>query len=57
MKNDRVVRDQQRSDAEDLKLIRKMKQYADEGYDVELRKAPGGGYKTLKVKKELITAE
>ena len=42
------------SDAEDLKLIREMKKYADDGYDVEFRKASGGGYKTLKVKKELI---
>ena len=57
MNDEKVVRDQRQSDAEDLKLIRKMKKYADDGYDVELRKAPGGGYKTLKVKKELITAD
>lgn len=42
---------------DDLKLIRKMKKYADDGYDVELRKSSAGGYKVLKVKKELITAD
>ena len=47
----------ERSDVEDLRLIRKMKKYADDGYDVELRKAPGGGYKTLKYKKELISTD
>lgn len=45
------------SDKDDLKLIREMKRYADDGYDVEFRKAPGGGYKTLKVKKQLIMAD
>ena len=44
-------------DWEDLRLIRKMKKYADQGYDVELSKALGGGYKTLKYKKELISVD
>ena len=44
-------------DEEDLKLIRKIKKYADEGYDVEFRRAKGGGYKTLKIKKELVTVD
>lgn len=46
-----------REDEEDLKLIRKMKKYADDGYDVELRRAPGGGYKAMKCKKETILVE
>ena len=58
MKTDpNAVSNSQKADEEDLKLIRKMKMYADKGYDVELRKAPGGGYKTLKYKKELFAAE
>ena len=44
-------------DEADLRLIRQIKRYADEGYDVELRKAPGGGYKILRVKKELLKAD
>ena len=56
MNNQNKAEDRKR-DLEDLRLIRKMKMYADQGYDVELRKAPGGGYKTLKIKKELITAD
>lgn len=44
-------------DDEDLRLIRKMKHLADEGYDVEFRRAPGGGYKALRVDKQLITAD
>ncbi len=45
------------SKEKDLKLIRKMKKYADDGYDVELRKSSCGGYKVLKVKKEIISAD
>ena len=45
------------SDEEDLKLIRRMKQYADEGFDVELRKDRGGGYKVFQVKKKIIKAD
>ena len=44
-------------DEADLRLIRLMKRYADEGYDVELRKAPRGGYKALRVKKEILKAD
>jgi hypothetical protein len=44
-------------DIEDLKLIRKMKQLADKGFDVELRKDKKGGYKAMKVNKTIITAE
>ncbi len=44
-------------DEADLRLIRQIKRYADEGYDVELRKAPGGGYKILRVKKEILKAD
>lgn len=57
MKKDKDARDHIHSEVEDLKLIRKMKRYADAGYDVEFRKAPGGGYKMLKVKKEIIMAD
>ena len=56
MENKRVRTDREK-DIADLNLIRKMMRYADQGDDVELRKAPGGGYKVLRVKKELITAE
>ena len=48
---------QRSQDEEDLRLIRKIKKYADEGYDVEVRKAKGGGYKTMRYKKQLITAD
>ena len=44
-------------DEADLRLIRMIKRYADEGYDVEFRKAPGGGYKALRVKKEILKAD
>ena len=46
-----------KEDLQDLKMIRKMKKMADEGYDVEFRRERQGGYKALKVKKSIITAE
>lgn len=56
MENKRVRTDREK-DMADLILIRKMKEYADKGYNVELKKAPGGGYKILRVNKVQITAE
>lgn len=39
----------------DLQLIKKMKEAVDDGYDVELRRAKGGGYKALKVDKRILS--
>ncbi len=41
-------------DSEDLKLFRKIKRFVDQGYDVEFKKAKSGGYKILKVNKQII---
>lgn len=46
-----------KQDEEDLKLIRKMKQLADKGFDVELRRDKKGAYKAMKVNKTIISAE
>ena len=40
----------------DLELIKEMKKQVDKGNDIEMRRAPGGGYKILIVsKKNLIS--
>ncbi|WP_022761913.1 hypothetical protein [Butyrivibrio sp. AD3002] len=44
-------------DEKDLKMIRDMKNFADQGFDLEFRKASGGGYKILKVKKQILTTD
>ncbi len=41
-------------DAKDLRLIRYMMKMADEGYDIEFRRASDGGYKILEVKKRIV---
>lgn len=41
-------------DAKDLRLIRYMMKMADDGYDIEFRRAPEGGYKILEVKKRIV---
>lgn len=41
-------------DASDLRLIRYMMKMADDGYDIEFRRAPEGGYKILEVKKRIV---
>ena len=43
-----------KQDEDDLRLIRRMKQIADKGFDVEFRKAANGGYKALRVDKKII---
>lgn len=45
----------QSDDEADLRLIKKMKQMVDKGYNVELRK-DGKGYKALRVEKKIISA-
>lgn len=57
METETINKKKSKQDEKDLRLIRKMKQLADKGFDVEFRKAANGEYKALRVDKKIITAE
>ena len=41
-------------DEDALKAFQQIKSKVDDGFDVEIRKAPGGGYKVLCVNKTIL---